>query len=222
MQRAWASIPGQVMRSCMCQLRQISRAATKIQHSQINTNKHFLKKGLADEEGTLKPKEGSLHLTWCPGPLLQPLFHSIPTPSAPRVLNLGAEVRERTVGTGCVWLSMIGSTQDPTISSKVISASAIPGAAPKIENGPKTLQGRKERAGVHVGLGREQVTNLCEAPEDLLRNLQEENQGALLRRESWEKSFMYSEVGLNSIKYILLLRVIDMKLKLGFLSVLRE
>lgn len=117
---------------------------------------------------------------------------------------------------------MIGSTQDPTISSKVISASAIPGAAPKIENGPKTLQGRKERAGVHVGLGREQVTNLCEAPEDLLRNLQEENQGALLRRESWEKSFMYSEVGLNSIKYILLLRVIDMKLKLGFLSVLRE
>ena len=169
----------------MHQLRQISRAATKIQHSQINTNKHFLKKGLADEEGTLKPKEGSLlcvHLTWCPGPLLQPLFHTIPTPSAPRVLNLGAEVRERTVGTGCVWLSMIGSTQDPTISSKVISASAIPGAAPKIENGPKTLQGRKERAGVHVGLGHEQVTNLCEAPEDLLRNLQEENQGALLRR----------------------------------------
>lgn len=30
---------------------------------------------------------------------------------------------------------------------------------------------------------------------------------------------MYSEVGLNSIKYILLLRVTDAKLKLGFLSV---
>ena len=95
---------------------------------------------------------------------------------------MGAEVRERTVGTGCVWLSMIGSTGDPTISSKVISARAIPGAAPPIENEPKTLRGMKERAGVHVGLGREQMTNMCEAPEDLLRNLPEETQGALLRR----------------------------------------
>ena len=81
----------------------------------------------------------------------------------------------------------------------------------------------KERAGVHVGLGHEQMSNMCEAPEDLLSNLPEETQGALLRRrESWEKSFMYSEVGLNSIKYILLLRVTDAKLKFGFLSVLSE
>ena len=113
----------------------------------------------------------------------QPLLYTIPTPSAPGVLSLGAEIRERTVGTGCVWLSMIGSTRDPTISIKVISATAIPGAAPQIENRPKTLRGRKERVGIHVGLGREQVTDMCEAPENLLRNLPEENQGALLRKK---------------------------------------
>ena len=113
----------------------------------------------------------------------QPLLHTIPTPSAPGVLNLGAEMREKTVGTGCVWLSMTGSTRDPTISIKVNSARAIPGAAPKIENRPKTLRGRKKRVGIHVGLGREQVTDMCEAPEDLLRNLPEENQGVLPRKK---------------------------------------
>ena len=87
------------------------------------------------------------------------------------------------MGTGCVWLSMTGSTRDPTISIKVNSARAIPGAAPKIENRPKTLRGRKKRVGIHVGLGREQVTDMCEAPEDLLRNLPEENQGALPRKK---------------------------------------
>lgn len=127
MQRPWLSIPGQVMRFCMHQLRQILHAAQPNKYKQT-----FSKKGWLDKEGSLKPKGVTAacppHLV--PRSLLQPLFSHYPHSISPQGPQLGGRGQGENSGMGCVWLSMIGSTSNPTISSKVISAHAIPRAAP--------------------------------------------------------------------------------------------
>ena len=148
MQRARVSIPNQVMRSCMRQLRQISRAATKTQHSQINKNKHFLQKRLADEEGSLKPKRGRslpcVHLTWCPGPL-----HSLYFTLSPLHQPLGSSAWGQRSGRGqwgqgvfgCQWLEALGIL---LFQLKLSLQQPFPGQPPKLKIGQRLCgEGRK-------------------------------------------------------------------------------
>lgn len=84
-------------------------------HSQINTNKHFPKKGLADKEGSLKPNGGHCRVSTSPGaqvPFSSLYFAPSPLHQPPGSSTWGQRSGREQWGRGvfgCQWLEALAT-----------------------------------------------------------------------------------------------------------------